>query len=148
MAIDYVEFLCHWRHFKHRSLHCQEQPTRQQILIIVLVLFFSSFALLVSIAGAKVGSARKAHGHASLRAMSRIHQARGSIPRAKALLVKSLHTAENQTDSGRLLKVLEAQIQLARKTDDTAALAKLQKRIDKLRASRHYASALVAKAIR
>ena len=80
--------------------------------------------------------------------MSRIHQARGDLLRAKALLAKSLDAAENQTGSGRLLKVLEAQVQLARQTGDATALAKLQKRIDKIRASRHYASAPVAKAIR
>ena len=80
-------------------------------------------------------------------AMSRIHQAKGNLARAKALLAKSLHVAEKQTDSGRLLKVLEAQIQLARETGDTTALAKLQKRIDKIRASRHFVFAPVAKAI-
>jgi len=81
-------------------------------------------------------------------ALSRIHQAKGDLPRAKELLAKALHAAENQTDSGRLLKVLEAQIQLARETGDTTALAKLQKRIDKIRASRHFVFAPVAKAIR
>ena len=81
-------------------------------------------------------------------ALSRIHQAKGDLPRAKALLAKSLHAAEKQSDSGRLLKVLEAQVQLARKIGDTTALAKQQKRIDNIRASRHYASAPVAKAIR
>lgn len=80
-------------------------------------------------------------------AMSRIRQARGDLPRAKALLIKSLNAVENQADSGRLLNVLEAQVQLARKTGDMTALAKLQKRINKIRQSRPYASAPVAMAI-
>ncbi len=80
-------------------------------------------------------------------AMARIHQARGDLSRAKALLSKSLHVAENQTDSGRLLKVLEAQVQMARKSGDKTALAKLQGRIDKIRSSRYYASAPAARVI-
>jgi tetratricopeptide (TPR) repeat protein len=80
-------------------------------------------------------------------AMARIHQARGDLPRAQALLAKSLHAAENQADSGRLLKVLEVQMQMARKSGDKTALAKLQGRIDKIRSTGQYASAAVASAI-
>lgn len=77
-------------------------------------------------------------------AMSGIHQGRGDLARAEALLARSLRVAENQTDSGRLLEVLQTLVKLANKTGDTRQLAKLQKRIDKIQASRQYAYAPVA----
>lgn len=76
--------------------------------------------------------------------MSRIHQAKGDQTRAKALLEKSLRVAEDQTNPGWLLDVLDAQIDLALKSGDTKNLAKLQRRIDKIRADRHYAYASAA----
>ena len=80
-------------------------------------------------------------------AMSRIHQARGDLVRAKTLLAKSLSATESQTDSGHLLKVLDALLQLHCETGNTKEVAKLQRRIDKVRASRHYAYAPVAMTI-
>jgi tetratricopeptide (TPR) repeat protein len=79
--------------------------------------------------------------------MSRIHQARGDLALAKALLAKALRVAEGQSDSGRVLPVLETQVQLAQKSGDTKQSAKLQRRIDKIRAGRQYAYAPVARAI-
>lgn len=76
--------------------------------------------------------------------MSRIHQAKGDQALAKALLEKSMRVAEDQTNPGWLLDVLETQVELAQKTGDTKELAKLQRRIDKIRADRHYAYAPAA----
>ncbi len=80
-------------------------------------------------------------------AMSRIHQARGDLARAKALLAKSLSAAEDQSDSGHLLTVLETLTQFAQETGDTKQVARLRKRADKIRGKRHYAYAPVARAI-
>jgi len=80
-------------------------------------------------------------------AMSRIHQARGDLARANAVLAKSLRVAEGQSNSSRLLGVLETLVQLAQTSGDAKQSAKLQRRIDKIRAGRQYAYAPVARAI-
>jgi len=80
-------------------------------------------------------------------AMSGIHQSRGDLVRARALLEKSLAAAEGQSDSGPLLKVLDALLRLHREAGDTKEVAKLQRRVDKIRASSHYAYVPTARTI-
>ncbi|MHC4226575.1 MAG: tetratricopeptide repeat protein [Planctomycetota bacterium] len=79
---------------------------------------------------------------------SRIYQAKGDMANAKKLLEKSLHIAENQTDLRSLLKVLETLVQLHRQSGNAKKVAKLQKRIEYIRARRRVVYAPVAKAVR
>ncbi|MHC4147531.1 MAG: tetratricopeptide repeat protein [Planctomycetota bacterium] len=79
---------------------------------------------------------------------SRIYQAKGDMANAKKLLEKSLHIAENQTDPRSLLKVLETLVQLHRQSGNAKKVAKLQKRIEYIRARRRVVYAPVAKAVR
>lgn len=79
---------------------------------------------------------------------SRIFQAKGDLANARKLLEKSLRIAENRTDPMPLLEVLETLVQLHRQSGNAEEVAKLQKRLEGIRARRRVVYAPVANAIR
>lgn len=80
--------------------------------------------------------------------MSQVYKARGDLASAKTLLAKSLSAAEKRPVSGRLIDVLETLVQLHSETGNTKEVAKLQRRIRKLRASKQFAYIPTTSAIR
>jgi tetratricopeptide (TPR) repeat protein len=80
--------------------------------------------------------------------MSQVYKAKGDLASAKALLAKSLRAAEKRPVSGRLILVLETLVQLHSETGNTKEVAKLQRRIRKLRASKQFAYIPTASVIR
>ncbi len=80
--------------------------------------------------------------------MSQVYKARGDLTNAETLLAKSLSAAEKRPVSGRLIEVLETLVQLHSETGNTKEVAKLQRRIRKLRASKQFAYIPTASVIR
>lgn len=79
--------------------------------------------------------------------MSKVYKARGDMANARTLLARSFDAAENQTNPFCLLDVLETLVQLHRETGNVSEVAKLQKRIEKIRANRQYAYARSAQTV-
>ena len=79
--------------------------------------------------------------------MAKIHKDKGDLTNAKMLLAKSLSAAEERPAAGRLIEVLETLAELHRETGNTKELAKLQRRVRKLRASNQYAYAATARSL-
>ncbi len=71
--------------------------------------------------------------------MSQVYKAKGDLASAKTLLAKSLSAAEKRPVSGHLIEVLTTLVQLHSETGNTKEVAKLQRRIRKLRASKQFA---------
>jgi tetratricopeptide (TPR) repeat protein len=79
--------------------------------------------------------------------MAKVYKAKGDLANAKMLLAKSLSAAEERPAVGSLIEVLETLVELHSETGNTKELAKLQRRVRKLRAHRQYAYAATERSL-
>jgi len=79
--------------------------------------------------------------------MSKVYKAKGDLTNAKMLLAKSLSAAEKRPVPGRLIEVLETLVQLHSEIGNTKEVAKLQRRVQKLRTSKRFAYVATARAV-